>query len=84
MLGSDDELPGARSCSVDPANRDYQPGFAGTLMKQDLGPADTRSVSDGVDARMGCWPARSIRTSRRAGAGQDFSGIINTIRDESA
>ena len=68
-----------------PANRDYQPGFAGALMNKDLGLAEHAIASTGVEARMGML-AREIysRYAEGAGAAQDFSGIINTIRDESA
>ncbi|MGW9585199.1 3-hydroxyisobutyrate dehydrogenase [Microbacterium sp. NPDC055455] len=68
-----------------PANRDYQPGFAGALMNKDLGLAEHAIAATGVDARMGML-AREIYQAFAAGdgAGQDFSGIINTIRAESA
>lgn len=67
-----------------PANRDYQPGFAGALMSKDLGLAEQAIDLTGVDARMGLL-AREIykEFADGAGAGQDFSGIINTIRAES-
>lgn len=68
-----------------PANRDYQPGFAGSLMSKDLGLAEHAIVSTGVEARMGLLAREIYRDyADGAGAGQDFSGIINTIRDESA
>lgn len=68
-----------------PANRDYQPGFAGALMNKDLGLAEHAIAATGVDARMGML-AREIYQAFAAGdgAGQDFSGIINTIRAEAA
>ena len=68
-----------------PANREYQPGFAGALMSKDLGLAEQAIDLTGVDARMGRL-AREIykEFADGAGAGQDFSGIINTIRAESA
>jgi 3-hydroxyisobutyrate dehydrogenase len=68
-----------------PANRDYQPGFAGALMNKDLGLAEQAVALTGVEARMGML-ARRIYADFAAGegAGQDFSGIINTIRAESA
>ncbi|MDR5701622.1 3-hydroxyisobutyrate dehydrogenase [Agromyces aerolatus] len=67
-----------------PANRDYQPGFAGALMSKDLGLAEHAIALTGVDAKLGLL-ARSIYGEFAAGegAGQDFSGIINTIRDQS-
>lgn len=65
-----------------PANRDYQPGFAGALMNKDLGLAEQAIVSTGVEARMGML-ARDIyrRYAEGDGAARDFSGIIETIRD---
>jgi 3-hydroxyisobutyrate dehydrogenase len=68
-----------------PANRDYQPGFAGALMSKDLGLAEQAIDLTGVDARMGRL-AREIykEFADGPGAGQDFSGIINTVRAESA
>lgn len=64
-----------------PANREYRPGFAGALMNKDLGLAEQAIDLTGVDARMGML-AREIYKEFAAGpgAGQDFSGIINTIR----
>lgn len=68
-----------------PANRDYRPGFAGALMNKDLGLAEHAIVATGVEARMGMLAREIYRQyAEGAGAGQDFSGIINTIRDESA
>lgn len=68
-----------------PANRDYAPGFAGSLMNKDLGLAEQAIAATGVEARMGML-AREVyaRFAAGEGAGQDFSGIINTIRAESA
>ncbi|BDV32079.1 3-hydroxyisobutyrate dehydrogenase [Microbacterium terricola] len=67
-----------------PANREYQPGFAGALMAKDLGLAAQALELTGVDARMGRL-AGEIYTAFASGpgAGQDFSGIITTIRDDS-
>jgi 3-hydroxyisobutyrate dehydrogenase len=67
-----------------PANRDYQPGFAGTLMAKDLGLAEQAIDLTGVDAKMGLLAREIYRQfAEGAGAGQDFSGIINTIRADS-
>jgi 3-hydroxyisobutyrate dehydrogenase len=65
-----------------PANRDYQPGFAGALMNKDLGLAEQAVQLTGVDARMGML-AREIYAhfADGPGAAQDFSGIINSIRE---
>ncbi len=67
-----------------PANNDYRPGFAGALMSKDLGLAEQAIVSTGVDAKLGLL-AREIYADYAAGegAGRDFSGIIETIRDAS-
>ncbi len=64
-----------------PANRDYRPGFAGALMAKDLGLAEHAIRVTGVEARMGLL-AREIYAAFAdgPGAGQDFSGIITTIR----
>jgi len=64
-----------------PANRDYQPGFAGSLMAKDLGLAERAIESTGVDAKLGLM-AREIykEFAEGPGANQDFSGVINTIR----
>jgi 3-hydroxyisobutyrate dehydrogenase len=67
-----------------PANREYQPGFAGALMSKDLGLAEQAIESTGVEARMGLLAREIYREfADGAGAGQDFSGIITTIRVES-
>lgn len=67
-----------------PANNDYRPGFAGTLMAKDLGLAEQAIELTGIDAKLG----RMAREIYRAYAGgpdgaSDFSGIINTIRSDS-
>jgi len=67
-----------------PANRDYQPGFAGTLMAKDLGLALTALETTGVAAELGPIAAQIYRRfADENGAGVDFSGIINSIRDNS-
>ena len=65
-----------------PANRDYRPGFAGSLMAKDLGLALQAIEGTGTDARMGRL-AQEIYAAFAAGegAGRDFSGIITDIRD---
>ena len=65
-----------------PANRDYQPGFAGALMAKDLGLALQAIDGTGTDARMGRL-AQEIYAAFAAGEGRtrDFSGIITDIRD---
>ena len=65
-----------------PANRDFQPGFAGALMNKDLGLAEQAMDLTGVDTKMGRLAREIYREfAAGAGAGQDFSGIIRTIRD---
>lgn len=65
-----------------PANRDYQPGFAGALMAKDLGLALQAIEQTSTDARMGRL-AQQLYAAYAAGdgAGRDFSGIITEIRD---
>jgi 3-hydroxyisobutyrate dehydrogenase len=67
-----------------PANRDYQPGFAGALMAKDLGLALNALESTGVAAELGPLAASIYRKfADEGGAGLDFSAIINTIRERS-
>ncbi|MEW1822175.1 3-hydroxyisobutyrate dehydrogenase [Arthrobacter sp. NPDC080031] len=64
-----------------PANRDYQPGFAGALMAKDLGLAVQAFEATGVKARLGSLAEEIYRDfAEGEGAGRDFSGIINEIR----
>lgn len=68
-----------------PANRDYQPGFAGALMAKDLGLAVEALNATGVEASLGRAAEEIYRQfALDGGAGTDFSGIINTIRAASA
>jgi len=65
-----------------PANRDYQPGFAGALMAKDLGLALQAIEQTGTDARMGRLAQRLYAAfAAGEGASRDFSGIITDIRD---
>lgn len=67
-----------------PANRDYQPGFAGALMSKDLGLALNAVQSTGVAAELGPLAAAIYqRFAAGDGAGRDFSGIITDIRANS-
>ncbi|WP_368416489.1 3-hydroxyisobutyrate dehydrogenase [Falsiroseomonas sp.] len=65
-----------------PANRDYQPGFAGALMLKDLGLAQQAATQAGAATPMG---ARALELYAEfvegGGAGTDFSGIIRMLRD---
>ncbi|QCB95726.1 3-hydroxyisobutyrate dehydrogenase [Arthrobacter sp. PAMC25564] len=68
-----------------PANRDYQPGFAGALMAKDLKLALNALTSTGVAARLGPLASEIYDTfAAEGGAGRDFSGIITDIRDKSS
>ncbi|MCU1547339.1 MAG: 3-hydroxyisobutyrate dehydrogenase [Arthrobacter sp.] len=68
-----------------PANRGYQPGFAGALMAKDLKLALNALESTGVAARLGPLASEIYDTfAAEGGAGRDFSGIITDIRDKSA
>lgn len=65
-----------------PANRDYQPGFAGALMAKDLGLALQAIEGTGTDARMGRLAQELYAAFAEGdGASRDFSGIITDIRD---
>jgi 3-hydroxyisobutyrate dehydrogenase len=68
-----------------PANRDFAPGFAAALMAKDLGLAANAVSASGVDAKLGLAAAR-IYTELAEGdrAGQDFSTVINVIREHSS
>jgi 3-hydroxyisobutyrate dehydrogenase len=67
-----------------PANRDYQPGFAGALMAKDLGLALKAVEATGVAAELGPLAASIYqRFADEGGAGKDFSAIINIIRQNS-
>jgi 3-hydroxyisobutyrate dehydrogenase len=64
-----------------PANRDYQPGFAGALMAKDLGLALEALKATGVTAELGSRAAEIYRRfADEGGADRDFSAIINQIR----
>ncbi len=68
-----------------PANRDYQPGFAGALMAKDLGLALNALEQTGTAAELGPLAAKIYRRfADEGGAGRDFSGIITVIRENSA
>ncbi|QSB05626.1 3-hydroxyisobutyrate dehydrogenase [Natronoglycomyces albus] len=67
-----------------PANRDYKPGFAVSLMSKDLGLAMDAIDSTGTHSQLGTLVAEIYRKfAEEGGAGFDFSGIINQIRDNS-
>lgn len=68
-----------------PANHDYVAGFASTLMAKDLGLAEQAIEHTGVDARLGLAARRRyVEFATGDEAHQDFSAIINAIRDAHA
>jgi 3-hydroxyisobutyrate dehydrogenase len=82
-LTSNCPVPGPVPAS--PANRDYQPGFAGALMAKDLGLAVQALESTGVQARLGSLAEEIYRQfAEGEGSGRDFSGIITDIRANSS
>ncbi|AZS83244.1 3-hydroxyisobutyrate dehydrogenase [Streptomyces griseoviridis] len=67
-----------------PANRDYRPGFAASLMAKDLGLAANALRAGGIHAELGLRAAELYeRYAERAGSAEDFSGIVRTIRERS-
>ncbi len=65
-----------------PANRDYLPGFAAPLMAKDLGLAANAVRAGGVRAELGLRAAELYAAyAAGAGAKEDFSGILRTLRD---
>lgn len=67
-----------------PANNDYQPGFAAALMDKDLGLAATALTTNHVQADLGLRAAELYRRFHASGhGGEDFSAIVNDIRDRS-
>ncbi|MFB7916794.1 3-hydroxyisobutyrate dehydrogenase [Streptomyces sp. NPDC056061] len=66
-----------------PANREYRPGFAASLMAKDLGLAANAARAGGVHAELGLRAAELYAAyAERAGAAEDFSGIVRTIRND--
>ena len=64
-----------------PANRDFQPGFAGALMAKDLGLALAALDEQDVAADLGrLAQAKYAEYAAGEGAARDFSGIIEDIR----
>lgn len=68
-----------------PANNDYRPGFAATLMHKDLGLAMQAAELTGTETRLGSHVAE-IYAAFADGDGKDldFSGIIREIEEHSA
>ncbi|GLW18681.1 3-hydroxyisobutyrate dehydrogenase [Streptomyces sp. NBRC 13847] len=68
-----------------PANRDYLPGFAAPLMAKDLGLAANAARAGGVPTELGLKAAELYAAyASGAGAGEDFSGILRTLREGAA
>ncbi|MFF9352006.1 3-hydroxyisobutyrate dehydrogenase [Streptomyces sp. NPDC014734] len=68
-----------------PANRGYRPGFAAPLMAKDLGLAADAARAGGVHAELGLRAAELYAAyAEGSGADHDFSGIVGTIREQSA
>ncbi|MGB8945396.1 MAG: 3-hydroxyisobutyrate dehydrogenase [Streptomyces sp.] len=67
-----------------PADRDYQPGFAASLMAKDLVLAANAVRAGGVHAQLGLQAAELYAAyAERVGSTEDFSGIVRTIREQS-
>ena len=68
-----------------PANRDYKPGFAASLMLKDLRLAQEAAASVGAVTPLGAEAAQLYALFVAAGhGGDDFSGMINFLRGEPA
>jgi 3-hydroxyisobutyrate dehydrogenase len=65
-----------------PANRDYVPGFAASLMVKDLGLAAEAAAQTGATTPMGAQALEMYRDFvAQGGGGADFSGIIRMLRE---
>jgi 3-hydroxyisobutyrate dehydrogenase len=68
-----------------PANNGYKPGFAAALMLKDLRLAQEAALASGASTPLGAEAAQLYGLFNNAGHdGDDFSGIINFIRGETA
>ena len=66
-----------------PANRDYKPGFAASLMLKDLKLAQEAAASSGAVTPMGAEAAQLYALYAAQGGGDaDFSGIIRFLRGD--
>ena len=67
-----------------PANRDYKPGFAAALMLKDMRLSQEAAKSTGAATALGAHATELYELFDQLGhGGEDFSSIINTIRDRS-
>jgi 3-hydroxyisobutyrate dehydrogenase len=65
-----------------PANHDYKPGFAASLMLKDLALSQDAAMSAGAHTALGAHAAAIYQSFVDSGrANEDFSGIINAIRE---
>ncbi|RVT92071.1 3-hydroxyisobutyrate dehydrogenase [Rhodovarius crocodyli] len=64
-----------------PANRDYVPGFATSLMLKDLGLAQQAAEDFGAETPLGRLALDLYGEFAAEHAGQDFSAIITMLRD---
>ena len=68
-----------------PANRDYKPGFAASLMLKDLKLSQEAAKSAGADTPLGAHAQELYGIFDNEGHGsEDFSAIINYLRSKSA
>ena len=75
-------MPGPVPAS--PANNGYRPGFAAALMLKDLKLARAAAASAKVEAAIGRHAADIYDAfAQRGHGGDDFSGIVNFVRDRS-
>jgi 3-hydroxyisobutyrate dehydrogenase len=75
-------VPGPVATS--PANHGYEPGFAAELMLKDLKLSQAAAQETGAMTPLGAKAAQLYQLLADEGAGaQDFSGIINMLRDKS-
>ena len=67
-----------------PANRDYRPGFAAALMLKDMRLSQDAAKSTGVETALGAQATQLYELFQQLGhSDEDFSSIINYIRDKS-
>jgi 3-hydroxyisobutyrate dehydrogenase len=67
-----------------PANNNYKPGFAAALMLKDLKLARDAAASVKASTALGTHAAEIYESFAGHGhAGEDFSGIINQVREDS-
>jgi len=67
-----------------PANFDYRPGFATSLMVKDLRLAEAAAELTGVDTALGRHATRIYEALGEEPGDLDFSAVINAVRSHSA